>query len=556
MFAGDRDACVSRRRRQPRGTAPRRRRARPGNCRCHRSRSGRRPTAADRARLTLSSTVATQDRRRARPAARGQRPRARRVGGPGAAVGSARPAGLVTVRPDAVGGSLAVAAGGDHLYAVAAGAAGGAQTDRVAAGARVRDQSGDAAVTAQNAQLDRGGATGRVAQRDAPARRERRRSAASARARRSNAGPGGPPRRRPGPGILPVRQVRGVLPVPGILPGLGGRWRVRAGRRRRGAPVVARRRSGSRRRRWPPPRSGDELGGGRRAAVAAEAPAVGAGDGRDRARRRHPTHAVVVPCRRSGSRRRRSPPRPSGLASWAAVAGPPSPRAALPPVPATVVIVPAGDTCGTRWLSVSAIRKPPSAVDRHARTGRSAARRSPGRRRPTARRAVAGDGGDRPAGDDPAHAVVAVVGDQEAAVGGGAPPRRVAELGGGGRAAVAREPGVPLPATVVIVPPPRPGGSGGCRVGDQEAAVGGRGHPDRGVRAGRRSPGRRRRRARPCAGHRGDRPARRDPAHPVVDASAIRKPPSAVAATPPGQVSWAAVAGPPSPDSPSACRRP
>jgi hypothetical protein len=53
---------------------------------------------------------------------------------------------------------------------------------------------------------------------------------------------------------------------------------------------------------------------------------------------------------------------PRGELSWAAVAAPPSPADPPVPVPATVVIVPPGDTRRTRWLPRSAIRKPPSAV--------------------------------------------------------------------------------------------------------------------------------------------------------------------------------------------------
>jgi hypothetical protein len=52
---------------------------------------------------------------------------------------------------------------------------------------------------------------------------------------------------------------------------------------------------------------------------------------------------------------------PSGPSSWALVAGPPSPENPCV-LPATVVIVPSGDTRRTRWLNVSAIKKPPSAV--------------------------------------------------------------------------------------------------------------------------------------------------------------------------------------------------
>ena len=47
----------------------------------------------------------------------------------------------------------------------------------------------------------------------------------------------------------------------------------------------------------------------------------------------------------------------------AAVAGPPSPAKPWTPVPATVVIVPDGDTLRMRWLFESGMRKPPSPVD-------------------------------------------------------------------------------------------------------------------------------------------------------------------------------------------------
>src|SRR5207244_2835086 len=54
---------------------------------------------------------------------------------------------------------------------------------------------------------------------------------------------------------------------------------------------------------------------------------------------------------------------PTGPNSLAAVAGPPSPvEPELVSVPATVVIVPPGETRRIAWLEVSAIRKPPSAV--------------------------------------------------------------------------------------------------------------------------------------------------------------------------------------------------
>ena len=53
---------------------------------------------------------------------------------------------------------------------------------------------------------------------------------------------------------------------------------------------------------------------------------------------------------------------PVGAASRAEVAGPPSPWLPSSPVPATVVMTPAGETLRTRLLPRSAIRKPPSAV--------------------------------------------------------------------------------------------------------------------------------------------------------------------------------------------------
>src|SRR4051794_18298482 len=53
---------------------------------------------------------------------------------------------------------------------------------------------------------------------------------------------------------------------------------------------------------------------------------------------------------------------PLGVLTVAEVAGPPSPPAPDEPVPATVLIVPSGATARTRLLKVSAIRKPPSAV--------------------------------------------------------------------------------------------------------------------------------------------------------------------------------------------------
>ena len=53
---------------------------------------------------------------------------------------------------------------------------------------------------------------------------------------------------------------------------------------------------------------------------------------------------------------------PVGKSSRACVAGPPSPEKPPRPVPATVVMIPRGDTRRMRWRSVSATRKPPSGV--------------------------------------------------------------------------------------------------------------------------------------------------------------------------------------------------
>ena len=50
----------------------------------------------------------------------------------------------------------------------------------------------------------------------------------------------------------------------------------------------------------------------------------------------------------------------NGMDSRASIAGPPSPANPSTPLPATVVIVPDGETLLTRWLLVSGIRKPPS----------------------------------------------------------------------------------------------------------------------------------------------------------------------------------------------------
>ena len=53
---------------------------------------------------------------------------------------------------------------------------------------------------------------------------------------------------------------------------------------------------------------------------------------------------------------------PTGKLSCALVARLPSPRGPAAPVPATVVMIPPGDTFRTRLLFESAIRKPPSGV--------------------------------------------------------------------------------------------------------------------------------------------------------------------------------------------------
>src|SRR5262245_11322821 len=132
---------------------------------------------------------------------------------------------------------------------------------------------------------------------------------------------------------------------------------------------------------------------------------------------------------------------PSTLLSAAPSAGPPSPEKPAVPLPATVVIVPVGETRRTRLLLESAIRKPPSAVT------------------------------DTAFGD---HSRAAVAG----------PPSP-------------EKPSVPLPATVVIVPV------------DETLRIR------------------------------------------LLIASAIRNPPSRVAATATGRSSLALVAGPPSPEKPS-----
>jgi hypothetical protein len=50
------------------------------------------------------------------------------------------------------------------------------------------------------------------------------------------------------------------------------------------------------------------------------------------------------------------------LFSSARVAGPPSPEKPAVPLPATVVMIPLEETFRIRWLPTSAIRKPPSGV--------------------------------------------------------------------------------------------------------------------------------------------------------------------------------------------------
>ena len=56
----------------------------------------------------------------------------------------------------------------------------------------------------------------------------------------------------------------------------------------------------------------------------------------------------------------------NGIDSRAAVAWAPSPLKPCTPVPATVVMTPAGETLRIRWLFVSAIRMPPSGERGHA----------------------------------------------------------------------------------------------------------------------------------------------------------------------------------------------
>jgi hypothetical protein len=51
---------------------------------------------------------------------------------------------------------------------------------------------------------------------------------------------------------------------------------------------------------------------------------------------------------------------PVGLCSFASVAGPPSPANPAAPVPATVVIVPAGSMRRMRWFAASAMKTLPS----------------------------------------------------------------------------------------------------------------------------------------------------------------------------------------------------
>ena len=88
-------------------------------------------------------------------------------------------------------------------------------------------------------------------------------------------------------------------------------------------------------------------------------------------------------------------------------------------------------------------------------------------------------------------------------------------------------------------------------VGDQVAAVAGQRHLARGVRAGRRSPGRRRRRIRGwCRRRSRSTPVRSTRRMRLLPESAIRKEPSGVGVSPRGVSSWAAIARPPSPESP------
>src|SRR5262245_12546533 len=182
--------------------------------------------------------------------------------------------------------------------------------------------------------------------------------------------------------------------------------------------------------------------------------------------------------------------------NWAAVAGPPSPALPFMPLPATVVITPAADTRRTRKLPVSAITRPPSAVGPTA-YGRLICA------------AVAGPPSpENPRVPVPATVVIVPLGDTRrirelpvSAIRNPPAGSAATPLGAEIAAAVAgppspENPDVPLPATVVIMP-----------VADT-------------------------RRISESAG------------------SAIKMLPSGSAATPSGALSWADVAGPPSPENP------
>src|SRR5207248_223187 len=90
-------------------------------------------------------------------------------------------------------------------------------------------------------------------------------------------------------------------------------------------------------------------------------------------------------------------------------------------------------------------------------------------------RAAAGDGRDRAGGRDAADAVVVEVGDQEAAVGGRGDAGGGVELGRGRRAAVAGETGRAAAGNRSDSAGGRDTADAVALIGDQEAAVGGRG---------------------------------------------------------------------------------
>jgi hypothetical protein len=176
-----------------------------------------------------------------------------------------------------------------------------------------------------------------------------------------------------------------------------------------------------------------------------------------------------------------------GAFSTATLAGPRSPS--VSPPPATVVMIPLVLTRRMRLLPVSAIRNEPSGKGGDVARG---VERSPGGGvpvAPKARPAVSGDRGDHAGRADAADAVVAGVGDEEAAVGGGGDAARTVQSHRGVRRGqrVAREPARRVSGTgtgdradgarVVDAPDPVVGG-----VGDQVR----RGAADEGhVRRGR-----------------------------------------------------------------------